>query len=254
MGTIPIVHGVDGILSSVNDPDMPIPDAKSRAFYEQAHRPLPEYGQTGIMMRRIPDINGYQRTLGKYITDRYLELMKAGIEALVPALLKMVVIAKSQATPEETAKILMEQLTNPKSELALEQKTNPSFSVVSSLLVQLLATNMSQFMVITQSQEVLKAYLLAETVQNKTVHPLSSEERQILNNADAAFAEALNRGMAVAQNESKAAKIAQNAMHYVNTEHRWENIVKTYIQAITKAVGLVHTPLTDEPQSPSQAA
>lgn len=65
LGTLAVGHGVDGILSSVSDPDMPAPKPAHQAYYQHAHHPPTTYGQTGILMPRF-DTQQYPKALAKF--------------------------------------------------------------------------------------------------------------------------------------------------------------------------------------------
>lgn len=86
MGTVPIVHGVDGILSSVADPQIMELDKEMVSFYQQSDRPDPKYGQTGFMMRRLKDIPAYQAATNAFLNGTPSDNEKATLKGAETAL------------------------------------------------------------------------------------------------------------------------------------------------------------------------
>lgn len=242
MGAIPIVHGVDGLLSSVLDPSVPPADADAatRAYYDQAKRPDAKYGQTGIMMDRIEDVNGYRIALGRYIQYEYLQHIAQSADSAKEAFLTLFGKAEKAADSNPYIEIewILDQLKDPTSEINQKLPGHPFKGFVEDVLSNPKRHELNEGMFVGHDPKMPWGALMQVLNRQIETHQLNESVQSQLDQADRSLDQAFERAIALAKQPEKMAEVGINAMKYVNTEHRWARIAQDYKKAIEHATAI----------------
>jgi glycogen synthase len=241
MGAIPIVHGVDGLLSSVYDPNVPTPDAhpETKAFYADAKRPDPAYGQSGIMMEGIPDIKGYQRAMLKTLEHDYLDYVKHSAEDAKKAFIELFAFARVQH-PKDTEgffKFIIHELHDKRSHIHHILQSNPMLSFAEEMLSTIPLEDQSRVSALKGNPTGLWNHLMKrlDAAWGDKISP-TLPEAVILENANHAFRKALDRAATLANDAPALRQVAVNGMNYINTVHKWSRIAGDYKEAIERGI------------------
>lgn len=257
MGSLPVVHGVDGLRTTVSDPFM---NAKLKAQTPQEEwEPVWDKPQNGFLMEAL-DVDEYK----KYIDDRqdfeHFERLKAALIQNRSALEAL----KSKPDPKEEAKLKaaeqkaflallgkMEGLANTLdyklksfeiqhkdfTEALARLEADPNASpqrkeAVQKKLVQLSNTIQSGKLS-ENAQKIRDAHrLLKENPQDletqyKKVLKIIQPKDEINQKAADKLTEAFERGFKLLESK-KDAQTRIDAIEYVDTEHSWEKIIQNY--------------------------
>lgn len=237
MGSIPIVHGVDGLRTTVNDPEI-----VNNVFRQQAQvKPEAVWNepQNGFLMAPM-DIDEYARYTNQRMdvelletTFNTIEKAKAEnreIDAKYPD--KSNISAETQEKFDKNKKAIGDQFTtfvkileesaqNRKYYQKLaEERGNQSEANVLSQKAQ----------AITELQQRIERQKYISPENLEAVKTVLKADDAINNREAAKLTEAINR--AVGQTPESAMRIRLNAFQYVNTVHAWDKLVKDYYKPV----------------------
>lgn len=237
MGSIPIVHGVDGLRTTVNDPDI-----VNNVFKRQAQvKPEAVWNepQNGFLMAPM-DIDEY----AKYTNQRMdVELLETAFNTIEKAKAenreidakfpdKSKLGADTQEKFDKNKKAIGDQFTT--FVKVLEE------SVQNRKYYQKLAEehgNQTEADALKQKAQAITE-LQQSIERQKYISPQNLNEVKTLLKADEAIndreaaklTEAINR--AVGQAPESAMRIRVNALKYVNSVHAWDRLVKDYYKPV----------------------
>jgi len=197
MGSIPLVHGVDGIRSTVFDPT---PGGEADPSYNPK---LEKYGQTGVVMKPFDPVL-YRAALSRKSHIASLTAkFKDGAEEYVPD-------DKPMATFQFTRKMLKAQSKPGMNRFSPQQKKDMR------ALAECLG---SDYPVLKKTDlPILEAIL-------------QKDQEEITQVADQNFQDTMIRAAHMAKEPSKMAKIRKNGREYLQAMHNPSAIVKRYTDA-----------------------
>lgn len=245
MGSIPIVHGVDGLRTTVNDPHI-----VKNNFKKQAN-PKPEkvweYPQNGFLMAPM-DIDAYSSYTNQRMSKELLETAFTNISTLHEKNKALrgkfkkdapiddatqKIINKNNDEIGDNFKKFVTELKNTASSLSYAQK-QATLGQQSERATQLEAD--AARLVALQNQLERQGHITDENLQKaiQLVQPDKDKNGRDLNDREAAkLTEAMERAISKTPNEIM--KIRLNAFDYVNTEHAWVNLINRFYKPVFEA-------------------
>jgi glycogen synthase len=197
MGSIPLVHGVDGIRSTIYDPT---PGGEANPSYNPK---LEKYGQTGVAMKPFDPVL-YRAALSRRSTIAALKAQfKEGQEEYIPE-------GKPLETFKNVRKMLKSQSKPGLNRFSPQQKKDMR------ALAECLG---SDYPVLKKADlPILEAIL-------------QKDQEEITQVADQNFKDTMIRAVDIARNPAKMAEIRKNGREYLQAMHNPSAIVKRYTDA-----------------------
>ncbi|WP_373531049.1 glycosyltransferase [Vampirovibrio sp.] len=257
MGSLPIVHGVDGLRSTVSDPEM---NEKLKALTPPDEwEAVWEKDQNGILMEPV-DIDECKA----YIDDRQdfeaLQALKSKLdqskeplpkddpttladwkkkqdEALKALMGKMEGLASTFKHKLESFQLQSTELNQALQKLTADGTLTPKRETELNLKIQWLKQQTMENSPLSRRaqqaqaayQEVLKNPDTLETEYERIKKLVEPDENTNVK-AAAKLTHAIHRGIDLLKDKEKNSQIRIDAIDYVNTEHDWKNILQKYYQ------------------------
>ncbi len=235
MGSIPIVHGVDGLRTTVNDPEMVAAKFKPGA---KKHEKVWRMPQNGVLMEPV-DIDRYGEYVNRKMAFDELEALYGKLNAPAEAGKKGARLASIQDVLLSSAKnrIHLRKLAEADQRNQMKRPYNLD----------------QRIKAMTQEAEALLA-LRAEVEQHNAVSPElflkikkqmdpAEDPAKNINDVEARkLTDAIERAIRLKKQKAggfmglgstrKDTQIRLNGLQYVNKEHKWEKLIKEYYKSV----------------------
>lgn len=235
MGAIPLVHGVDGIRSTVSDPTIPAQQEAAQSGRDTEK--VWEYGQTGVMMEPVP-VTDYLRAL-----DRTKDLETLS-QRIVTAL-----------EPKSTDKLTIEGLKGIAKQIEKaitpteDDKGQTSFNAEERAKLRQILSH--RLFVKALKADTLQPAEIKRILSNNDLSALQSDvktlqtlfkakDQAVLDAARKHFTDAMDRAMTLAEQQpAKMAEVRQNGRRYVAENHSEKAVInRFYLPTLEKAQNL----------------
>lgn len=224
MGSIPVVHGVDGLRSTVNDPEI-----VKAVFKDQLNGPAREavwdQPQNGVLMEPL-SINRYLSYIRKRQEWEGMEAVVNQPEGrLSLPQLKMLLETFKKAEKQKSAQV---QELNLKENLATEKKQTPLFNQQEQGIQGKLQKDIQDLKNLQRQLDRSNQLTASQKEKIEALFKPNTEDDLLNEHESAKLTKAIARGLQLIteDNGEKALQIRKNALDFVNTVHSWPNIVK----------------------------
>jgi glycosyltransferase involved in cell wall biosynthesis len=236
MGAIPLVHGVDGIRSTVSDPNWNgkswIPKQNVDAKTTKDPEKVWQYGQTGVMMEPIPVMN-YRRSLFRndrlastelklnQATEKNAELVTAGMLEGIGNIAKEALFDINSGLSAEKDGFAPPKITEKDRETLQEIKNRLVPVPPAGTDPKKLEAAKLREMTAEERQSLLKDI--------STLRGIFDEmDGQVLEGARQKFLNGMNDAIKLAKDPDKMGEVRRNGRRYVNENHSPKGIVKNF--------------------------